>query len=94
MSINTAFAENTGQFGADIPSGGLVQSASHSPTATLSVSFNDAKVFISYSIFQIISLCKPCRVIKFLCFQKSPYLCHRKPKEFNYDTIRSRQIES
>ena len=36
--------ESTGQFGADTRSGGLVQSASHSPAATLRVPFDVAKV--------------------------------------------------
>ena len=41
---NTAFAESTDQFSADASSGSLVQSAHHSPTATLSVPSDHAKL--------------------------------------------------
>lgn len=41
---NTAVAESTNHFNADASSGSLVQSAHHSSTATLSVSFDSAKI--------------------------------------------------
>jgi len=43
---NTAFTGRTGQLSTDSTSGSLVRSATHSPTDTLGVSFDAAKVQI------------------------------------------------
>lgn len=43
---NTAFTGRTGQFSTDSTSGSLLRSATHSPTDTLGVPFDDAKVQI------------------------------------------------